>query len=134
MEHAMTRKFLLAAAGLAVFTVSAAAGGWHQGGMGLFERYDGNKDGKVTQDEIDANRAAWHGAFDKDKSGGLAIAEFEGLWLKAKREEMVREFQAFDKDGDGLVTMDEYKGPMATTVADMDKNGDGALSRENAAQ
>ena len=127
-------KFALAIAGLAVFATAATAGGWRHGSMDLLERYDGNRDGKVTQDEIDANRAAWHAQFDGDKSGGLAIGEFEALWLKAKREEMVREFQAFDRDGDGLVTMDEYKSPMATTVADMDRNGDGALTREKSAQ
>jgi hypothetical protein len=59
-------------------------------GMNLIERYDGNRDGRVTQDEIDQNRAAWHGEFDKDKSGGLTVAEFEALWLRARREALVR--------------------------------------------
>ena len=113
---------------------TANAGGWHHGGEGLMERYDGNGDGKITQDEINANRAAWHKEFDADKTGELSIAEFEGLWLKAKREQMVREYQSFDRDGDGKVTLDEYQAPMKTTMADMDSNGDGALTREKSAQ
>jgi Ca2+-binding EF-hand superfamily protein len=44
---------------------------------------------------------------------------------------MVREFQHFDRDGDGKVTLEEYQRPMANTVANMDRNGDGVLSDED---
>jgi Ca2+-binding EF-hand superfamily protein len=114
------------AAALVAFAPAAMAG------MNLIERYDGNGDGKVTQDEIDANRAAWHVEFDRDKSGALTLAEFEALWLKARRDQMVREYQRFDRDGDGLVTLAEYQAPLKTAVADMDRNGDGVLTRETA--
>jgi EF hand len=126
-------KLTIAMAALGIAALSGAAeAGWRGGGAGLMERYDGNGDGKITQDEIDANRAGWHKDFDKDKSGELSIGEFEALWLKARREAMVREYQSFDRDGDGKVTVEEYQSPMKSTVADMDKNGDGALSREKA--
>jgi hypothetical protein len=49
------------------------------------ERYDVNKDGKITQQEIDQNRAAWIAEFDTDKDPGLTLKEFEALWLKARR-------------------------------------------------
>lgn len=97
----------------------------------LMERYDADKDGKVTQQEIDQNRTDWQKEFDADKNGTLSIAEFQNLWAKARREEMVREFQFFDRDGDGQVTLDEYKAPMAGIVANRDRNGDGALSRDD---
>lgn len=116
----------------------AAAGqgrhkGHHRGHMmkTMAERYDANKDGSLSQEEIDTNRTQWHGEFDGDKDGGLALQEFQALWLKARNVEMVREFQRFDRDGDGKVTLDEYKAPMASTVADMDRNGDGMLSRDD---
>jgi Ca2+-binding EF-hand superfamily protein len=129
-----------ALAGTAAILLAGTAGGiayadrgHHRGGMmmNLAERYDGNNDGKVTQEEIDSNRAQWLAEFDADKSGDLSIAEFEKLWLKARREQMVREYQEFDRDGDGKMTLDEYRRPMANTVANMDRNGDGALSRDD---
>ena len=38
--------------------------------------------------------------FDADKNGTLSLEEFEKLWLKARFERMVREFQRFDWKGD----------------------------------
>jgi hypothetical protein len=108
---------------------------WHHGmghnGMAnhLAERYDANKDGKISQDEIDANRKAWHEEFDADKNATLSLDEFQALWLKARRDRMVREFQEFDRDGNGQMTLDEYRQPMADMVANMDRNGDGMLDR-----
>ena len=43
---------------------------------------------------------------------------------------MVREFQSFDKDGNGQVTLDEYKLPLAKFVAEMDRDNDKAVSGE----
>lgn len=111
-------------------------GMWHGRGHGFMmtnmtERYDANKDGKITQDEIDQNRAVWLAEFDADKNGTLSLDEFKNLWLKARQEEMVREFQYFDRDGNAQVTLDEYKSPMAGIVAEMDRNNDGALTRDD---
>jgi Ca2+-binding EF-hand superfamily protein len=113
---------------------------WGMQGMGpgmrfmahqLMERYDTNKDGKISQDEIDNNRAEWLARFDTDKDGALSLKEFEALWMEAHRLQMVREFQFFDKDGDAKVTLDEYKGPLAHLVRDYDRNGDGFLSKDD---
>ena len=132
-----TKIVLVALAGLAVIGGAAfAQKGWNHGfrghgGMGLeqmSERYDTNKDGKISQEEIDANRTSWLGEFDGDKSGALALTEFQNLWLKARNQQMVREFQSFDKDGNGQVTLDEYKLPLSKIVAEMDRDKDNALS------
>jgi hypothetical protein len=128
----------LAAAG-GIAGVAIADQGWKKGHRGhgmhnmamMAERYDGNKDGKLSQKEIDTNRTAWHGEFDADKNATLSLQEFQGLWLKARNEEMVREFQRFDRDGNGQMTLDEYKQPLADMVARMDRNGDGVLSPED---
>lgn len=103
-------------------------------GMQMMERYDADKDGKLSQQEIDESRTSWHGEFDGDKNASLSIDEFQNLWLKARREQMVREFQEFDRDGNGQVTLEEYNQPMAGLVANRDRNGDGFLSREDRPQ
>ncbi|HUR42613.1 MAG TPA: EF-hand domain-containing protein [Aestuariivirga sp.] len=135
-------RIALAAGAAAVLAATAITGlahanrGWRHGGhhhamMQMAERYDANKDGKISQEEIDQNRTERHGEFDSDKNGTLSLEEFKGLWLKANQERMVREFQEFDSDGNAQVTLDEYKSPLAQTVATMDRNNDGVLSKED---
>ena len=124
-------------------------GGYHEGGYGrghkrgrkghgmrhhgrqMLERYDANNDKKITQDEINTNREAWHKEFDVNNDGKLSLDEFKQLWLKARARRMVREFQRFDRDGDAGVTQEEYLKPMADVVEMRDRNGDGAISRED---
>jgi len=97
----------------------------------MMDRYDANKDGKISQDEIDQNRTAWLAEFDINKDGTLSLEEFQALWLKARHEMMVREFQMFDKDGNGQVTLEEYKAPLSHLVANLDRNKDGTLSPDD---
>jgi hypothetical protein len=143
------RSRLALAAGTAVIMLGAAAGsamadrggqrghGMHgPSGMGHFfvrmtERYDANKDGKISQEEIDTNRGEWLVRFDIDKDGTLSLKEFEALWLEARRLEMVREFQRFDRDGDAKVKLEEYKRPLSRLVENRDRNGDGFLSKDD---
>ena len=123
------------AAGAAVIAGVAHADRGRHGGMGdisaLMERYDANRDGALSQDEIDTNRTQWHAEFDKDKSGDLSLAEFQDLWLKARHEMMVREFQEFDRDGDGKLTLDEYKSPLNAMITRLDRNGDGLVNKDD---
>src|SRR5262249_60753679 len=90
-------------------------GGWrghHVGEMrNMMERYDTNKDGKVTQQEIDDNRTEWFNKFDADKNGSLSLKEFEALWLEAHRQEMVREFQRLWPHVGASPDSDRIKGP-----------------------
>ena len=126
------------ALGSAVAGDSDRQGGFRHGGdrmsekiRAFVERYDADKDGKITQQEIDQNRAAWIAEFDTDKDHGLTLKEFAALWLKARHLEMVRAFQLFDRDGDGKVTLEEYQRPLAEMVEEHDRNGDGVLSKED---
>ena len=100
-------------------------------GQQMMERYDANKDGKLTQAEIDQNRQQWLADADTNKDGTLSLDEFKVLWLKSRNEMMVREFQFFDRDGNGQVTIEEYQGPMSDMVAERDRNADGALSKDD---
>ena len=129
---------LLALVGLvALGGVAVAHKGWRHGGphgpMGfeqMIERYDANKDGKISQDEIDTNRGTWLADADSDKSGSLALTEFQTLWLKSHNEQMVRDFQRLDKDANSQITLDEYKAPFAKLVAEMDRDKNGTLSND----
>lgn len=111
-------------------------GGWgmHGGGMGgrggmhrTMLGFDTNEDGKLSQDEIDKSRADQLKKFDKNGDGSLTLAEYEALWLDAKRERMVDRFQRHDGDGDGKVTQEEFNSRFANMVKFMDSNGDGVL-------
>ena len=95
------------------------------------ERYDADKDGKISQEDIDTNRTERHKKYDANGDGKLSLEEFEGLWMETYRKMMVRSFQRFDEDGDAMVTVEEYLKPLATIVADRDRNGDGVLSKED---
>jgi Ca2+-binding EF-hand superfamily protein len=131
-----TKIAIIALAGLvAIGGVAVAQKGWKNGGghgpMGfeqMAERYDTDKDGKISQEEIDANRGNWLTEFDADKSGNLSLTEFQNLWLKANNLKMVRDFQRLDTDANGQVTLEEYKAPLAKLVAELDSNKDGSVS------
>lgn len=134
----------LALAGAAGFATYAAAGqgkGWHRSHHGnnfrghrverMLERFDSDKDGKLTQDELNEARKQLLAKHDGDKDQSLTLAEFEKLWLEVMRRRMVRGFQRLDEDGDAKITVDEFLKPFAHAVEHMDRNGDGSISRED---
>jgi Ca2+-binding EF-hand superfamily protein len=143
-------KFIIALGAAGVFGFIAVAGtafadrsrghhgmqrGHYQGMManhfrGLAERYDLNQDGEITQEEIDRNRAEWHAEFDADGQG-LTLEEFQDLWLRARHLQMVREFQRFDRDGDGRITLEEYQRPMDEFVERLDRTDSQSLTRDD---
>ena len=143
-------KFIIALGAAGVFGLVAVAGtafadrsrghhgmqrGHYQGMManhfrGLAERYDLNQDGEITQEEIDRNRAEWHAEFDADGQG-LTLEEFQDLWLRARHLQMVREFQRFDRDGDGRITLEEYQRPMDEFVERLDRTDSQSLTRDD---
>ena len=85
----------------------------------------------MTQAEIDEAQMVRLARFDTDGDDLLSLKEYETLWLETAREHMVDRFQKLDADGDGLVTRAEFVAPFAQIVTFMDRNGDGALSRDD---
>jgi Ca2+-binding EF-hand superfamily protein len=124
------------ALGATVLTAAAVADGRHHGrgdrggGAWLFEEFDANDDGRITQVEIDEVREGRLAAFDANGDGSLNLEEYQALWLDAMRERMVDRFQAHDDDGDGLVTTAEFGERFDGIVSRLDDDGDGELTMD----
>ena len=147
-----TTRFLLSTGAIALAAatfagVSLADGGWgrhhggsHHGGHGgwgggapgerLFEAFDANQDGTLTQAEVDQARQAKLTEFDADGNGSLDLEEYQALWLDAMRERMVDRFQDHDDDGDGQVTAEEFGDRYSRLVGRLDADGDGAVTQD----
>ena len=112
--------------------------GGHQGGhdrmLRMFESFDTNGDGALTQDEIDAERAGRMAKFDANGDKQLTLDEYQALWLDAMHGRMVRAFQRLDTDGDARVTAAEFEKPYARMVARADRNEDGKLDSDDRPQ
>jgi hypothetical protein len=111
---------------------SGGWGSWHgrggPGGLIIIETFDLDKDGKITQAEIDQARKDQLAKYDTNKDGVLNLDEYQVLWMDAMRRMMVRQFQANDADGDGRITVEEFTARFADLVRDRDRNGDGVLT------
>ena len=94
----------------------------------LFAEVDADGDGRVTQDEIDAFRAAKVRAADTSGDGALSIEEFDTLYREFTRSRMVDAFQDLDANGDGMIDKAEMDARLTRIKARMDRDGDGVLT------
>jgi Ca2+-binding EF-hand superfamily protein len=99
-------------------------------GERLFESFDRNDDGKLTQAEVDQTRRDRFAQFDADKDGKLTLQEYQVLWLDAMRNRMVDRFQSLDDDGDAAVTSEEFLAPFGKVVSRRDRDDNGELTRD----
>jgi Ca2+-binding EF-hand superfamily protein len=139
----MSRTAILATAVLGLVALAGGQaladggqGGRHMGGSGpmgggqMMQGFDRDGDGSFTQEDVDAVRGERFAEFDADGDGALSLAEYEALWLDAMRERMVRGFQHHDRDGDALVTVEEFTLTTGNLVERHDRNGDGVVTRD----
>jgi hypothetical protein len=116
-------------------------GGYHMGMGGpggrsgmmrhMADLADADKDGKVTQAEIDKARDDRFAKYDANGDGKLTLDEFENLMREITRPMTVRAFQRLDPNGDAVITVEELSVTTANIVERMDRNNDGALSLED---
>jgi Ca2+-binding EF-hand superfamily protein len=112
-----------------------------------FADLDGDKDGKVTADEIKARlqrkaeadlavlKKARDEAFaklDTNSDGAISRAEFDEKaplpTIKDASQLASANLGRFDADKDGSITQDEFRAPTLTNFDRLDKNKDGSLS------
>ena len=150
IKIALAAGALVLAGGAIYGTVAVAehrGPGWHKGHHGkhwrghrghkharLMERFDSDKNGKLTQEELDQARKALLAKHDANKDGKLTLAEFEALWVEFMRHRMVRGFQRIDRDGSAEITVEEFLRPYSDIVERLDRNDDGVLDKEDRRQ
>ncbi len=138
VKVALATSALAVAGGLFMVGSSYAERGFGPLGLGpmgdglgnqMLSAIDTNKDGALSQDEINAAVNARFSEFDADKNGNLSLTEFEALWAEITKPMAVRAFQFLDPDGDAALSKAEIDSRFGSVVADFDRNGDGVLSR-----
>jgi Ca2+-binding EF-hand superfamily protein len=130
MTFAMALALLVATApaAFAVKQKTAARTGWSASQRAQldqqFAQFDRNGDGLITRDEFPADAALFNN-LDLNRDGRLTRREIEqAVPNQAALESQVR---TYDRNGDGIITRDEYPGD-AATFDRLDRNHDGVLS------
>lgn len=103
-----------------------------------FAALDADADGKITQTEMQAHRAARVAALDADADGRISLEELKADHVRQAtgraEQRATRMMAAMDADGDGALTAAEMMaGPGAAGMFDrIDTDGDGAISKAEA--
>jgi Ca2+-binding EF-hand superfamily protein len=129
--------------GLALMVASAdSAPAQNAGGINyveLFQQLDANGDMVIDRGEVpESGRVAFETLLkhaDTNKDGKIEREEYRDL-LTSLRDSfgtIASRFGELDRNGDGKVTKDEFKGP-EPLFARIDADGDGSISKEEAAK
>lgn len=114
----------------------------------MMDRFDANKDGQITTDEMTGYRTQMFQTMDVDKDGKVTAEEFAnaprpGIGKRADSDQMDqrreqnrdRMIARMDTDKDGVISLEEWNAiPHGNRMTRMDKDGDGSISREELAQ
>ena len=101
-------------------------------GMGLVAAIDADRDGTLTQGEIDkarTDRNAALAAHDSNDDSSLTLSEFAHLWRQTMRSATVGALQRLDTDGEAVISRTEYEQPLGDFVQRLDRNAAGSDQR-----
>lgn len=92
----------------------------------ILQRVDGDRDGKISKAEFDAEGTKLFARLDDNGDGKIASDEMpQRHWAKFGG----RMFDRMDADGDGKVTKAEFQAAGDKMFQRMDKNGDGTIEK-----
>lgn len=83
--------------------------GGHSFGPGqIIREFDTDHNGTLSTDEINAALAK----YDTNKDGSLSLEEYKALFADLTNQTMVRSFQFLDRDGNAVVSEQEFAQPL----------------------
>ena len=98
---------------------------------GTYGSLDTNNDGYVSTSEWNAYRAGAYPGWDLNRDGRVSQREFNTCWYgggfypRYNRTDWMNNWRAFDANGDGFLSSDEYWS--AAAWARLNRNGDGRI-------
>ncbi len=98
-------------------------------GPGMMGMGHHGPDGGPTAQEREAFQADLFKALDADHNGQLSQAEFAKAWETAQTMMKTQMFKKLDKNGDGVLTKDEFPA-FSAKLKTLDTNGDGTVTRD----
>ena len=124
--------FIISALCLAASTPVMAAGASLPAGKRAFGQMDGNKDGKLTVEELSPRAAKRLERYDGDKDGAVSRDEIDAALVKQMQARRDRLLKDLDSDQDDVISSAEVLAVVKMEFIDADRNGDGVLTPEEA--
>lgn len=98
----------------------------------MLTRFDTNKDGVVTMDEVVARADARFMQGDLDKDGKITRAELDTVLSKAPEKKRIKLMKRYDLNQDGAITKAEVEERAKKRFARYDGDKDGKVTKAEA--